>query len=251
MDLGLKDKRAIVTGGSKGIGRSIALRLAEEGAAVAICARGDAALHETERELRDRAGRAFAETCDVASPAELDRFLESARQALGGADILVNNASGLGLADDEANWKTSLDVDLMAPVRASWKVIPWMEAKGGGTIVHISSIAGLESGWGTPYSAAKAALISHSKALAIALAPRKIRVNVVTPGSIEFPGGIWDQVKQGNRAFYDQVVGMIPSGRMGRPEEVADAVVFLASERASWITGACLVVDGGQHKSNL
>jgi 3-oxoacyl-[acyl-carrier protein] reductase len=251
MDLGLNGKCAVVTGASKGIGRSIALRLADEGAAVAICARGETALRETERELRGRGGRVFAETCDVASPAELDRFLESVRQALGGPDILVNNASGFGLADDEGSWKASLDVDLMAAVRASGKVRPWMAAKGGGTIVHISSIAGLEAGYGTPYSAAKAAMISHSKTLAITLAPQKIRVNVVTPGSIEFPGGLWHQVKQGNRPFYDQVVGTIPSGRMGRPEEVADAVLFLVSERASWITGACLVVDGGQHKGNL
>jgi 3-oxoacyl-[acyl-carrier protein] reductase len=139
----------------------------------------------------------------------------------------------------------------MAAVRASRKVIPWMADSGGGCIVHISSGSGLEAGSPPAYAAAKAALISHSKTLAIALAPLKIRVNVVAPGSIESPGGLWDTLKQANPTLYGSVLASIPWGRMGRPEEVANAVLFLVSDPASWITGICLGVDGGQRKANL
>jgi 3-oxoacyl-[acyl-carrier protein] reductase len=252
MDLGLRGKSAVVTGASKGIGRAIALRLAEEGAGVAICARGEPALRENEAELRTRSVPVYAAVCDVGNPEALDAFLDAARGHLGGPDILVNNPSGITLADDEGAWQSTLKVDLMAAVRASWKVTPWMGGAGGGAIVHISSIAGLEAtGFPPAYGAAKAALVSHAKSLAVALAPQKIRVNTVTPGSIEFAGGLWEQAKHDNPDFYGAVLKTIPWGRMGTPEEVADVVAFLASERAGWITGACLVVDGGQHKGNL
>ena len=252
MDLGLRGKSAVVTGASRGIGRAIALRLAEEGAGVAICARGEPALREAEAELRTRSVPIYAAVCDVANPEALDGFLDAARATLGRVDILVNNPSGLSLADDEAAWQATLNVDLMAAVRASWKVAPWMGESGGGAIVHISSIAGLEAtGFPPSYCAAKAALISHSKSLAVALAPQRIRVNTVAPGSIEFAGGLWAQAKQDNPGFYGAVLQTIPGGRMGTPEEVADVVAFLASERASWVTGTCVAVDGAQHKANL
>jgi 3-oxoacyl-[acyl-carrier protein] reductase len=252
MDLGLRGKAAVVTGASKGIGRAIALRLADEGAGVAVCARGEPGLREAEAELRARSVPVYAAVCDVGDAKALDQFLEAAHAELGRLDILVNNPSAMGFGDDEAVWQASLNVDLMAPVRATWKVGPWMAGAGGGAIVHVSSIAGLEAlGFPPPYGAAKAALISHAKSLAVALAPQKIRVNSVTPGSIEFPGGVWDQAKHGNPDFYEAILATIPSGRMGTPEEVADVVAFLVSERASWVTGACIVVDGGQHKGNL
>jgi 3-oxoacyl-[acyl-carrier protein] reductase len=252
MDLGLRGKSAVVTGASRGIGRSIALRLAEEGAGVAICARSEPALRETEGELRTRAVPAYAAVCDVGDPEALDGFLDAARARLGRVDILVNNPSGIGFADDEGTWQSTLNVDLMAAVRASWKVSPWMGGAGGGAIVHISSIAGLEAtGFPPAYGAAKSALVSHAKSLALALAPQKIRVNTVAPGSIEFTGGLWAEARQNNPDFYGAVLKTIPWGRMGTPQEVADVVVFLASERASWITGACVVVDGAQHKGNL
>ena len=252
MDLKLRGKKAVVTGASRGIGRAIALRLADEGADVAICARGEAALRETGKELSQRGTRVQADVCDVGDAAALDAFLEGVKQKLGRIDVLVNNPSGFAFADDEAAWQTTLNVDLMAAVRATAKVTPWMAESGGGAIVHITSIAGLEAG-GFPasYGASKAALISHAKTKAVALAPQKIRVNTVAPGSIEFPGGVWDQAKQHNRPLYDMALGRIPSGRMGTAEEVADVVAFLVSDRASWVTGACVVVDGGQHKGNL
>ena len=252
MDLGLRGKSAVVTGASRGIGRAIALRLAEEGAGVAICARGETALRETEAELRARSVPVYAAVCDVGDPGALNGFLDTAQAKLGRVDILVNNPSGIGFADDEGTWQSTLNVDLMAAVRASWKVAPWMSGAGGGAIVHISSIAGLEAtGFPPAYGAAKAALVSHAKSLAFALAPQKIRVNTVAPGSIEFAGGLWAEAKQNNPDFYGAVLQTIPMGRMGTPEEVADVVAFLASERASWVTGACIVVDGAQHKGNL
>ncbi|MGH7527502.1 MAG: SDR family NAD(P)-dependent oxidoreductase [Gemmatimonadales bacterium] len=241
-----------MTGASKGIGRAIAIRLAEEGAGVAICARGEPALREVEAELRRRSVPVYAAVCDVGNAETLERFLDAAHSKLGGVNILVNNPSGFVFADDPAAWQSTLNVDLMAAVRASWKVTPWMNAAGGGAIVHISSIAGLEGTVFPPaYGAAKAALVSHAKSLAVALAPQKIRVNTVAPGSIEFPGGLWEQTKHDNPDFYGAILQTIPWGRMGTAEEVADVVVFLVSERASWVTGACLVVDGAQHKGNF
>jgi NAD(P)-dependent dehydrogenase (short-subunit alcohol dehydrogenase family) len=248
MDLRLASKRAVVTAASKGIGREIALGLAAEGASVAICARGEADLRKTEGALRTDGVPVFAQVCDVGQPGAVEGFLEAAREALGGIDILVNNATGYGFKDDEEAWRSSLDVDLMATVRACWKVVPWMKDAGSGAIVHISSIAGLYANPSPAYAAAKAAVISHSKSLAIELAPNRIRVNVVCPGSIFLPDGLWDRVRQRDAERFDEIVASIPSGRMGHPQEVADTVVFLCSERASWITGACLVVDGGQYR---
>ena len=252
MDLGLRGKAAVVTGASRGIGRAIALRLAEEGAGVAICARGETALRQVETQLRARSVPVYAAVCDVGNADALDGFLDAAHAKLGRLDILVNNPSGLSFTDDEAAWQSSLNVDLLAAVRASWKAAPWMAAGGGGVIIHISSIAGLEAlGFPPAYCAAKAALVSHSKSLALALAPQKIRVNTVAPGSIEFPGGLWAQAREGNPDFYNAILKTIPMGRMGTPEEVADVVAYLVSERASWVTGVCLAVDGAQHKANL
>ncbi len=248
MDLGIKGKNAIVTGGSKGIGRATALALAKEGANVAICARGTEALEKADAEISQIGVSSYKESCDIGDSEALARFLNNARQSLGSVDILINNPSGFGMTDDEDGWKASVDVDLMGTVRATQQVIPWMEETGGGSVVHISSISGLEPGSPAPYAAVKAALFNHAKTTAQNVAEKNIRVNCVAPGSIFFEGGVWDFVKKNDKPTYDAVVGGIPFGRMGTPEEVADVIVFIASPRSAWVSGATLVVDGVQHK---
>ncbi len=250
MDLELKGKNAVITGGSRGIGKRIALAFAEEGANVAICARGEAALMETAQELRNRKVKAFARTCDIADPKALEDFLQGVKDTLGSVDILVHNASALATGPGLSDWKSSLEVDLMAAVHACNRVIPWMAEAGGGSILLVSSTSGLECDpmpdYG--YTAAKAALISYAKKLAVLHAPQGIRANAIAPGSIEFEGGVWAAIKNAQPEIYEMARGSIPAGRMGSPEEVADVAVFLSSSRASWITGECVSVDGAQHR---
>ncbi|HVP27584.1 MAG TPA: SDR family oxidoreductase [Myxococcota bacterium] len=245
MDLGLAGRGAIVTGGSKGIGRSTALAFAREGAAVAICARGAEALERTAGELRALGGKVHAATCDVADKASLAAFLDGARNALGAVHVLVNNTSGFGLADDEAGWQKGFEVDVLATVRATWKVVPWLAEAGGGAIVNVSSIAGLKAGMSTPYGAVKAAMINHAANAASKLASKGIRVNAVAPGAVEFPGGSWDAIRQMNPKMYEGVKSRNPWKRLGTPEEIANVIVFLCSDAASWITGQTIVLDGG------
>jgi 3-oxoacyl-[acyl-carrier protein] reductase len=254
LDLGLTGKGVIITGGSRGIGRAAALAFAREGAHVALCARGVEALERTAGEVRALGVKVHAATCDAGDATALAAFLDGAHWALGSVQVLINNASGFGVTPDEAGWRSAIDVDLMASVRASAQVAPWIEAAGGGAIVHISStLGGLEADAPAPapYATLKGALVSHSKMLALELAARNIRVNCVAPGSIEFPGGMWERMREGDPASYERIRATIPFGRLGSAEEVAAAIVFLASDAASWITGAVLPVDGGQHKGNL
>lgn len=251
MDLGLKNKNAIVTGASKGIGKSIALTLAKEGVNLAICARKEHSLKKVQDELTSLGVKVFAQMCDVAKDEQLEHFLLQAKDHLGSIDILINNVSALNLGDEPSDWENSLQTDVLSSVKATKIVIPWMSAAGGGNILFISSISGLEAGSPPAYAAGKAALISYSKTIAVQLAPSNIRVNTIAPGSIEFEGGLWEQAKQNNTEFYESIRTSIPFGRLGTPDEVANAVTFLVSPCASWITGACLSVDGGQHKGNL
>jgi 3-oxoacyl-[acyl-carrier protein] reductase len=251
MDLGLSGKNAVVAGASKGIGKSIAMALAKEGANVAICARGEEALRATETELAATGVKVFAATCDVGNQTALHEFLEAARTNLGSVDILVNNVSALRFGDEDIDWEVSVNIDLMGSVWAAKKVIPWMVGSGGGSILFVSSISALEAGSPPSYAAMKAALISYSKTMAIQLASKNIRVNTIAPGSVEFDGGVWDMTRQHNRPFYDMALASIPSGRMGTPDEIGDVAAFMVSPRASWLTGTCISVDGGQHRSNL
>lgn len=251
MNLELSNKNAIITGASKGIGKGIALNLAKEGCNIAICARGKESLENTKKELLKVGVKVFASVCDVGNQKQLEEFLENSKSNLGSVDILVNNVSALRFGDDEEDWEASVNLDLMASVRATKKVVPWMIDEGAGNILYISSISGLETGSPPSYAAVKAALISYSKTLSTQLAPNNIRVNTIAPGSIEFEGGLWDQMKQNNRDFYDMALASIPSGRLGTPDEVGKVAAFLVSPCASWVTGACISVDGGQHRFNL
>lgn len=247
MDLGLRGKNAIVTGGSRGIGLAIASLLAREGANVSICARNTHHLETAADALGKNAVKVHAASCDVASPDALDAYIQEAHATLGGLDILINNASAFGRSDDENGWQTSFDVDLMASVRASWAATPLLEAGGGGAIVHISSISGFAASTRTPpYGAIKATLMQYTKTQALDLAKKNIRVNCVAPGSIYFDGGTWDDARQNNPQLYQAIQNSIPHGRFGKPEEVADLTVYLASNAASWVTGQTVAVDGGQ-----
>jgi 3-oxoacyl-[acyl-carrier protein] reductase len=245
-------KRVIVCGASRGIGRSIALGFAQAGAAVSICARGAAALEATRTELAAFGNTAHAAPCDLADADEIGAYIAAAASALGGIDVLVNNASGFGSSDDEAGWAASMAVDMMAIVRASQAAAPFLEkaaggSRGGSCIVNISSISALRPSTRTPpYGAIKAAVIHYTTTQAAMLARKGIRVNAVAPGSIEFPGGMWEERKTSAPEVYNRILRSIPFGRLGHPEEIANTVLFLASPLASWITGQAIAVDGGQ-----
>ena len=238
-------KRVIVMGGSRGIGRSIALGFAEQGAAVSICARNPGPLEATRREIAALGVTAHATSVDLADAKAIEAYVPGAVAALGGLDILVNNASGFGHADDEEGWAASLTIDMMAIVRGSHAAVPHM--KPGSSIVNISSISALRaSSRSAPYGAIKAAVMHYTASQAKMLAKQGIRVNGVAPGSIEFPGGTWEDRKTSNPELYRSTLASIPFGRMGKPEEVAQVVLFLASDKASWVTAQTIVVDGGQ-----
>jgi 3-oxoacyl-[acyl-carrier protein] reductase len=246
MELDLAGKGVVVTGASKGIGKAIALAFAKEGANLSICARSEADLRTAQEELREFDIEAYAEACDVSDKKALHTYLENSRVALGRIDVLVNNASRQVLGDDDAAWMANFEVDVMAAARAIKIITPWMRDGGGGSMVNISSLAALFAYSSPAYGATKAAMISLSKSYALALAKDGIRVNVVAPGSTEVVGGYWDKTKRESPEVYDSTANSIPSGRLGKANEIADVVVFLASARAGWVTGACLTVDGGQ-----
>ncbi|KAA2213670.1 SDR family NAD(P)-dependent oxidoreductase [Teichococcus oryzae] len=247
----LKGRRVVVMGGSRGIGRAIALGFAREGAAVAACARGAAGLEALRGEIGSLDVPAFTAPCDLAQAEQIAAFIPAAAAALGGIDVLVNNASGFGSTDDEAGWAASFNVDMMATVRASQAALPFLEQsgarEGGAAIVNLSSISALRaSARSAPYGAIKAAIDHYTGSQAKMYASRGIRVNAVAPGSIEFPGGAWEKRRLEGAPLYESIRSQIPAGRLGHPEEVADVVLFLASHRARWVTGQSIVVDGGQ-----
>jgi len=256
MNLGLEGKVAVVTGSSRGIGRATAIALAREGARVVLSARGEEQLQEAASAVRAAGGEALTVAGDLTTADGVAHLLGEARGRFGPVDVLVNNVGGsrgkpTWEASDE-EWQEVLGINLMPAVRASRAVIPEMIERKRGAIVIVSSIYGRESGGPMTYNAAKAAELSIAKQMAKQLAPHGVRVNAVAPGSIIFPGGSWQRrVDTDPEAMRKFVEAEMPLGRFGRPEEVADAVVFLCSERASLITGVCLNVDGCQSRSNI
>ena len=257
MNLGLTNKVAIVTGSSRGLGLATARSLASEGCRVCICARGDARLQEASSEIGAAAGdprRVLAVVADVSQADGVTRVIHTTIETFGGLDILVNNVGFAGggtlLETSDQQWQEAIDQTLLPTIRASRHAVPHMQRRGGGVIVIIASIFGREAGGRMAYNAVKAAEISLAKALAQQLAPSGIRVNSVSPGSILFEGGSWWRRQQADpEGIAEFVRRELPFGRFGRAEEIGDVVAFVCSDRASWISGASIVVDGAQSRA--
>ncbi|MDE0391761.1 MAG: SDR family NAD(P)-dependent oxidoreductase [Rhodospirillales bacterium] len=246
MDLKLDGKTAIVTGGTRGIGHASARRLAREGCRVGICARGAAGLDGALAAFAAEGLSVIGAVCDVADGEAVKQWTATMAAELGGIDIVVANPSALVGATDEAAWRAGLEIDVLGTVRTVEAAMPHLEKSDAAAIVTISSVAGLESFGGVrPYNSVKAALINYTSNLANALAGQGIRVNCVSPGTIFFEGGVWDQRRLDDPEVYEWALSRNPTGRMGTAEEVADAVAFLASPLSGFTTGTNLVVDGG------
>jgi 3-oxoacyl-[acyl-carrier protein] reductase len=245
MDLGLKGLRAVVTGGSKGIGRAAADIFAQEGASVAICARNANEVKAAVKDLTAKGVHAFGSGVDVADKTALQKFVGDSAQALGGIDILVANVSALAVQDGEESWSQAFDVDMMHTVNAVTAALPYLEKSKHPSIVIISSVSGREVDFtGPAYGAMKAALIHYAQRLAYQYAPKMIRVNAVSPGNTYFDGGVWQNVEKNLPDLYKQALALNPTGRMATPEEIGRGIVFLASPASSYTTGTNLVIDG-------
>jgi 3-oxoacyl-[acyl-carrier protein] reductase len=245
MDLGLKGKRAVITGGSRGIGRAIAESFAAEGADVSICARKADEVASVVAALKSKGGKAFGHAVDVADGAALTAWITSTASELGGIDALVCNVSALAVGDTADSWEKSFRTDMMHTVNAVAAAVPFLEKSSSASIVLISSVSGFEVDFAAgSYGAMKAALIHYAKGLSRQLVGKGIRVNCVSPGNTYFDGGIWQSIETNVPDLYSSTLKANPTGKFGTPDEVAQGVVFLSSPAASRISGTNLVIDG-------
>ncbi len=256
MDMGISGKNALVTGGSRGLGRQAALALAREGVNVAICARGEDRLNETAGELQDLGVKVSASVADLGKAEDGDRLFETVSSELGDLDILVNNVGGsMGTSDvlnsSMEDFQAVMDVNLWSAVRLMKLALPGMKERGWGRVINIASIYGREHGGTAPYMTAKAAMIAATKHAAMTMAGEGVTVNAIAPGSILFPGGSWDRFMNNNtpEEVEEFIERNLPAGKFGWPEPIGATVAFLASAHADLILGACINVDGGQSHS--
>ena len=250
MDLGLTGKRAVITGGTKGIGRAIAEAFAAEGAKISICARNADEVGNVVKSLLAKGVKSWGRAVDVADPDALKGWIDGAAAELGGIDTIVCNVSALAVGDTPETWEKSFRTDMMHTVNSVAAALPYLEKSKSASIIIVSSVSGFEVDFAAgSYGAFKAALIHYAKGLSNQLIAKGIRVNAVSPGNTYFEGGIWQNIERGMPDLYKTAMGLNPTGRMGTPQEVAAGVVFLASPVASRISGTNLIVDGALTKA--
>jgi len=248
MDLGLKGKKVILTGGSRGLGRAALEHFAKEGADVAFFSRNEKQVKTAENELKAHGGKVFAEAFEVSDMDAYSAWLTKAADELGGCDIFVHNMSSSG-AGGSGDWDMTYNLDIKGAVTSIETLTPYLEKSGEGSVIFMSSTAAVET-FIRPqaFNALKAALITYGKQLSQSLGPKGIRVNMVSPGPISYPGGNWSKVKEAKPEFYDSQAEIMALGRFGTPDEIAKTVVFLASSASSYTTGTNIIIDGGYTK---
>lgn len=248
MDLGLSGKRVLVTGGTRGIGRAIVETFCAEGASVALCARNEDEIATVVAALEDTGGSAFGSSVDVTDEAALQDWVVSAAEQMGGLDAVVSNVGAMAIGTDRAAWEKNLNFDVMPLVNLVTAAGPILEeaagTNGDASIVAIGSTASACVSNASSYGAIKGALVHYIKGLAIDIAPKNMRANVISPGMVYFDGGVWSRVKDNRPEAYEAALKRNPRGRMAEPQEIADAAVFLSSPRASFVSGINMIVDG-------